>query len=88
VAKALSMAQLKQLAAHGARARLAELRAEIASITRAFPDVADAAAAAVTGRRRRRRRRAALVHESEPARNDPNPQARHRPTAYDAGLPR
>jgi hypothetical protein len=30
----------------------------------------------------------ALVHESEPARNDPNPQARHRPTAYDAGLPR
>ena len=24
---------------------------------------------------------AALVHESEPACNDPNPQARHRPTA-------
>jgi hypothetical protein len=59
VAKSLSMEQLKELAAHGARARLAELRAEIAAITRAFPDVADAAVAAVTGRRRRRRRRAA-----------------------------
>ena len=40
MAKSLSMAQLKQLAAHGARARLAELRAEIAAITRAFPEVA------------------------------------------------
>jgi hypothetical protein len=34
------------------------------------------------------RRWLALVHESEPARNDPNPQAPHLPTAYDAGLPR
>lgn len=59
MATSLSMAQLKQLAAHGARARLAELRAEIAAITRAFPGVADTAVAAVTGRRRRRRRRAA-----------------------------
>jgi hypothetical protein len=52
------MEQLKQLAAHGARARLAELRAEIAAITRAFPDVAESAVATVTGLRRRRRRRA------------------------------
>ena len=56
MAKSLSMEQLKQLATHGARARLAELGAEIAAITRAFPDIADAAVATVTGRRRRRRR--------------------------------
>jgi hypothetical protein len=43
------MKQLKELLAHGARARLAELHAEIATITRAFPDVADATVAAVTG---------------------------------------
>jgi len=30
----------------------------------------------------------ALVHESELARNDPNPQVCHRPMAYDTGLPR
>ena len=30
----------------------------------------------------------ALVHESELARNDPNPEACHRPMAYDSGLPR
>jgi hypothetical protein len=30
----------------------------------------------------------ALVHESELARNDPNPQAGHLPMAYDTGLPR
>ena len=30
----------------------------------------------------------ALVRESEPAHNDPNPQARHLPMAYDAGPPR
>jgi hypothetical protein len=59
VAKRLSMEQSKQLAARGARARIAELRAEIAAITRAFPDVAESAVAAVTGRRRRRRRAAA-----------------------------
>ena len=29
----------------------------------------------------------ALVHESELARNDPDPEASHRPMAYDAGLP-
>lgn len=61
MAKALSMAQLKQLAAHGARARLAELRAEIAAITRAFPEVVGTAVAAVTGRRRRRRSVASKV---------------------------
>ena len=33
------------------------------------------------------RRFAALVHESELARNDPNPPTCHRPVAYDAGLP-
>ena len=54
MAKSLSMAQMKQLAAYGARARLAELRAEIAAITRAFPEVAGATVAAVTRRRRRR----------------------------------
>ena len=57
MAKRLSMEQLKQLAAHGARARLAELRAEIAAIARAFPDVAESAVAAVTSRGRRRRRK-------------------------------
>ncbi len=57
MAKSLSMAQLKQLAAHGARARLAELHAEIAAITQAFPQVAGAAVKAVTGRRRRALRR-------------------------------
>jgi hypothetical protein len=30
----------------------------------------------------------ALVHESELARNDPNPQVCHLPMAYDTGLPR
>ena len=33
------------------------------------------------------RRSGALVHESELARNDPNPQFLHRPMPYDAGLP-
>src|SRR5207244_9275982 len=53
--------QLKQLAAHGARARVEELRAEIAAITRAFPDVTDAGETAVRGRRRRRRGRRAAA---------------------------
>jgi hypothetical protein len=61
VARSLSMKQLEQLAAYGARARLAELRAEIAAITRAFPDVADSDGANVVGRRPRRRRRAAVA---------------------------
>lgn len=55
VAKSLSMDQLKKLAAHGARARLEELRAEIAAIARAFPDVTAAGDRAVPRRRRRRR---------------------------------
>jgi hypothetical protein len=38
--------------------------------------------------RRRRYRCTALVHESERARNDPNPQFLHRPIPYDTGLPR
>ena len=54
---ALSLDQLKKLAAHGARARLEELRAEIAAITRAFPDMASGDTA--TPRRRRRRGRKA-----------------------------
>ena len=33
-------------------------------------------------------REGALVHESELARNDPNPQFLHRPMPYDTGLPR
>ena len=53
---ALSLDQLKKLAAHGARARLEELQAEIAAITRAFPDVASSETLTRGGRRRRRRR--------------------------------
>jgi hypothetical protein len=34
------------------------------------------------------RQKRALVHESELARNDPNPQVCHLPMAYDTGLPR
>ena len=34
------------------------------------------------------RLRGALVHESELARNDANPQVLHRPMAYESGLPR
>jgi len=45
--------QLKKLAAHGARARLEGLRAEIAAITRAFPRVASGDTAAPRRRRRR-----------------------------------
>ena len=33
-------------------------------------------------------RRAALLHESDVARNDPNPTVGHRLIAYDAGLPK
>jgi hypothetical protein len=55
VAKRLSIEQMKQLAAHGARARMEELRAEIAAITQAFPEVGESGDATV-GRRRRRRR--------------------------------
>jgi len=71
VAKALTNDQLRKLAAHGARARIEELRAEIAAITRAFPDAngtgvgrsavgrrrtaARAAGSAGDGRKRRRR---------------------------------
>jgi hypothetical protein len=61
VAKSLSMAQLKQLAAHGARARVEELRAEIAAIRRAFPEVAPGEATVGRRRRRRRRRRKAAA---------------------------
>lgn len=57
VAKSLSMEQLKQFAAHGARARLTEVRAEIAAITRAFPDIVDPEDRAAGGRRRRSRGR-------------------------------
>jgi hypothetical protein len=70
VAQSLSMDQLQKLAAYGARARVEELRAEIAAITEAFPDLAGSAAAVPrprrgrppasagpsNGRRRRRRR--------------------------------
>jgi hypothetical protein len=52
---ALSIDQLKKLAAHGARARVEELRAEIAAITRAFPDLASD----TPGRGRRGRKRGA-----------------------------
>ena len=55
VAKSLSLDQLRKLAAHGARTRLEELRAEIAAITRAFPDVTAAGDRAVPRRRRGRR---------------------------------
>lgn len=48
----LSLAQLKQLASHGAPARLAELRAEIAAIINAFPGIG-----AATSRKPRRRDR-------------------------------
>jgi len=67
VAKSLSIEQLKKLAAHGARARVEELRAEIAAITSAFPNIN--AADGGDGRRgrgaggggpRRRRRRGTL----------------------------
>lgn len=55
MAKALSIDQLKKLAAHGARARLEELRAEIAAISRTFPDVgAGAGDGPARGRRGRR----------------------------------
>jgi hypothetical protein len=53
---ALSLDQLKKLAAHGTRARVEELRAEIAAITRAFPDVAGIGETGGGGRRRGRRR--------------------------------
>jgi hypothetical protein len=54
-----------------------------------WPPVALGVGAGSSQRGARPRQRAwALVHESEPARNDPNPEAPHRPTAYDAGLPR
>jgi len=70
VAQSLSMDQLQKLAAYGARARVEELRAEIAAITEAFPNLAGspaaaprprrgrppASAGASNGRRRRRRR--------------------------------
>ena len=58
---ALSVEQLKKLAAHGARTRLEELRAEIAAITRAFPEVGDAGAGGVRRRRRRRGRKPAAA---------------------------
>ena len=53
--------QLKKLAAHGARARLEGLRAEIAAITRAFPGVASGDTAAPRRRRRRGRKAAAAT---------------------------
>ncbi len=56
MATSLSLDQLTQLAAHGARARVEELRAEIAAITRVFPDVASGDTAGA-GRRRRLGRR-------------------------------
>jgi hypothetical protein len=58
---ALSLEQLRKLAAHGARSRVEELRAEIAAITRAFPEVADGRAGGVRRRRRRRGRKPALA---------------------------
>src|SRR5256885_13793958 len=74
--KCLCMDKLKQLAAHGACARLAELRAEMTAILRAFPEVArpsggigpirgrkrrgGVAAAPATSAPRRRRRRGKL----------------------------
>jgi hypothetical protein len=58
VAQSLSTDQLHRLAAYGARARVEELRAEIAAITEAFPDLARGG---VPGRRRRGRRRAAAA---------------------------
>ena len=36
----------------------------------------------------RERARAALVHESNPTQNDPDPGDFHRPMAYESGLPR
>jgi mono/diheme cytochrome c family protein len=76
VAQSLSMDQLQKLAAYGARTRVEELRAEIAAITKAFPDLVGAgtmpaarrrgrrrgvaAAAAPTANGRRRRRRGKL----------------------------
>jgi predicted metal-dependent hydrolase len=45
VAQSLSMDQLQKLAAYGARARVEELRAEIAAITEAFPGRAAISAA-------------------------------------------
>lgn len=53
----LSLAQLKQLASHGAPARLAELRAEIAAIINAFPGIG---AARSRKPRRRGRKRSTL----------------------------
>jgi hypothetical protein len=61
VTKSLSMDQLKQLAAHGARARVEELRAEIAAITRAFPDVANSGEVPAPRRGRGRRGRKSVV---------------------------
>ena len=65
MADLLTMDQLRSLAAHGARARVAELQAEIAAILRVFPGVARAvaspAAPAVRRRRRRGRRRKAVA---------------------------
>lgn len=59
MAKALSAEQLHVFAAHGARARLAELRAEIVAIRRAFPDIEDSRPVPLVRRRRRRRGRPA-----------------------------
>ena len=81
MAKSLSMEPEKPFAAHGARARLAELGAEIAAITRAFPDIADAAVATGTGRRRRRRRGTAAAA----AATTPGRRRRRRGTLSAAG---
>ena len=58
MATALSNEQLLQLASHGARARLAELRHEMATLLRAFPGVGGAPQGrkpAAPARRARRR---------------------------------
>ena len=56
----LSIDQLKQLAAHGARARVGQLRAEIAAITRAFPGLTGSASGKGGGQAGRTRRRGKL----------------------------
>jgi len=69
------MDQLQKLAAYGARARVEELRAEIAAITEAFPDLAGARA---TGVRRRGRRRAAATPAPAPAQSSNGRRRRRR----------
>ena len=46
---ALSSDQIRELATHGARARLAELRDEMAALIRAFPAIGEATHSATPG---------------------------------------